>query len=152
MGNQKKNPNKITSKQKISSNMHTYSLPLQITSKCFLDRWCFPYLDSSSNLLSGETKFSTELHIIHQQRINRLYIACSQIAAVLQCSTFRSPLRTASVLAMQPELASGPPLWKSLAPHQSAPSSPELTASMSLLKLQSNGDTVPSLCKLLLPL
>lgn len=70
--------------------------------KCSLDRWCFPCLDSSSNLLFGETKFSTELHIIHQQRINRLNIACSQIAAVLWCSISRSPLRTGSMPAAHP--------------------------------------------------
>lgn len=138
-----KNKTQTNFKQKTPSSKpsHThisyiYSLPLQITSeKCFLDRWCFPCLDSSSNLLFGETKFSTELHIIHQQRINRLNIACSQVAAVLQCSMFRSPLRTAHAgNAASPHL--GSPLDKSLPPHHSVPSPSELNGSTLLLKLQ----------------
>lgn len=89
-------------RKKATNKHHVHILHVQpspsnhFKEKCSLDRWCFPCLDSSSNLLFGETKFSTELHITHQQRINRLNIACSQIAAVLWCSTARSPLRTVS--------------------------------------------------------
>lgn len=98
----RKNAVKQQKKKQATNKQHVHILHVQpspsnhFKEKCSLDRWCFPCLDFSSNLLFGETKFSTELHITHQQRINRLNIACSQIAAVLWCSTARSPLRTVS--------------------------------------------------------
>lgn len=120
--------NTVKQKTQATNKQHVHTFHIQpspsnhFKEKCSLDRWCFPCLDSSSNLLFGETKFSTELHITHQQRINRLNIACSQIAAVLWCSTARSPLRTVSALPACPAPARGSPLYKS-----SVPSLPELS-------------------------